>query len=75
VACTLLVGLAVMIAEITMGRKARANAMTTMERVSENRALQSVTAQSNPADHRSAGPDRLNRRPLQQHPGELQTLR
>ncbi len=37
VACTLLVGLPVMIAEITMGRKARANAVTTMERVTENR--------------------------------------
>lgn len=37
VACTLLVGLPVMIAEIAMGRKARANAVTTMERVSENR--------------------------------------
>jgi len=37
VACTLLVGLPVMIAEITMGRKARANAVTTMEQVSENR--------------------------------------
>lgn len=37
VACTLLVGLPVMIAEISMGRKARANAVTTMDIVSENK--------------------------------------
>lgn len=37
VICTLLVGLPVMVAEIAMGRKARANAVTTMERVSGNR--------------------------------------
>ena len=37
VACTLLVGLPVMIAEIALGRKARANAITTMERLSNNR--------------------------------------
>ena len=35
VICTLLVGLPVMISEIAMGRKARANAITTMQRVSE----------------------------------------
>jgi NSS family neurotransmitter:Na+ symporter len=34
--CTLLVGLPVVISEIAMGRKARSNAITTMQRVSEN---------------------------------------
>lgn len=38
IACTLLIGLPVMISEIALGRKVRANAITTMQQVSPNKS-------------------------------------